>query len=688
MTVDKKPTKVGIIGCGNIAKIHLQLLLKYVDRENIAICDTDKLRLNDFSSRMDVERVYGNLNKMLTEFRPDVVHITTPPATHKDIAVKCLENGCHVLIEKPMCISTNEADEIIECAKRNNRLVCIDHMRSFDPMILQTKKILDSGRLGIITNISVCYSYDYLTRIDTDAAASWIKNLPGGSFFDLMPHLLCLLDDFLPNLRFEKRFIKKNNSGLITDLACIFSSSVGTGTLHMSLNVYPLKNYVEFECTNGILRVDFRNFLVLVRRNHGLPNAIERIVENLSIGSQMIRGSFASVWKFLWGKLDSYAGLEKIISKFLATNESPVPPERGRKLLYLTEQIFTDEEILSNSKSDDSHEELKNSDVLVTGGTGFIGRRLVNRLLDRGHKVRVLSHRDLTDEELQLLFNSSVNLIVGNIYNYKDVERACDGIRTVYHLAAAMKGDWNYHLDTTVSGTQNMLEAAGKLGVEHFIYTSTINVYDAKRYPRNGIIDESFPYENKPENRGFYSHAKLQAEQIVSNFTNESKMTISSVRPGLVYGSGGKIFPQDVGIRIGKHLVIVIGMGFRRLPLVYIDNLVDALTVIGEKAKNPDSVFNVVDKDYPTQREYIKAYRKITKEKFFVIYIPFLFVLTAFWLIEKMVYVFFRKSLSLSYKLRCIARSPRHSTQMLKEKLGWNQSISFKEGIKLTVSEN
>ena len=153
-----------------------------------------------------------------------------------------------VFIEKPICISTKEADEIIEKARQIKKLVCIDHMRVFDPMTIQARKILNSNKLGKITNISVGYSYDYLKRVNTDAAARWINNLPGGSFFDLMPHLLCLLDDFLPDLRFEESFTKKNDSGIVTDLACIFSSSAGTGTLHMSLNVYPLKNYVEFKC--------------------------------------------------------------------------------------------------------------------------------------------------------------------------------------------------------------------------------------------------------------------------------------------------------------------------------------------------------------------------------------------------------------------------------------------------------
>ncbi len=661
MTTDKLPVKVCIVGCGNIAKVHLRLLLKYIDKKNIAVCDTDELRLNDFASSMGIVFAYKNLQKMFEEFRPEVVHITTPPSTHKDIALQCLEFGCRVLIEKPICISTKEADEIIEKARQIKKLVCIDHMRVFDPMTIQARKILNSNKLGKITNISVGYSYDYLKRVNTDAAARWINNLPGGSFFDLMPHLLCLLDDFLPDLRFEESFTKKNDSGIVTDLACIFSSSAGTGTLHMSLNVYPLKNYVEFECTNGTLRVDFRNFLLLVRKNYGLPNAIERIIENLSLGFQMLSGSLASIFKFIFGKLDPYAGLENIIAKFLTTDESPVPPEKGKLLLEFTEQIFADKSDSTDLEVQKPNNELQNSDVLVTGGTGFIGRRLVNQLLRRGYKVRVLTHRDFDENESKTYFEGPVDIFIGNIYNYQDVERACNGVKYVYHLAAAMKGDWNYHLDTTITGTQNILASANELGVKHFIYISTLNVYNAKQYPQNGIIDENFSYENIPEKRGAYSHAKLNAEKLVHEFANKSKMIISVIRPGLVYGPDGNVFPRDVGIRLGRRIVLVFGLGSRRLPLVYVDNLIDALIVTGEKSKNEKNVFNVVDKEYPTQRDYIKIYRKLTNEKFFVVYVPFWFIFSGIWVAEKMINIFFKKSISVSYKLRCIARSPIHS---------------------------
>jgi len=709
--------KVGIIGCGNMARVHLRLLTKSMDKQNIAVCDKDQLRLMDFAKSTGIKQTFTDLEKMIRDFYPEIVHIVTPPHSHKNLAVYCLENGCHVLIEKPMCLSTEEADEIIAAAAKHQRLVCVDHMRSFDPLIQQAKKFLDSGQFGEIVNIATGYSYDYLKKVDTDAAARWINDLPGGTFFDLMPHMLCLLDDFLPGFKLERSTHLRNENNLITDLLCIFSSAKGTGTLHMSLNIFPLKNYIEFECTNGILRVDLRNFLIIKRKHSNLPNAVERIVGNLNVGFQYIFGSLGSVFNFLRGRLDPYAGLGVIIREFQTAvsnnGASPVPAQKAKSLLELTQSIFPQEDKRTQAPSNP----LAPADVLVTGGTGFIGRRLVNRLIEKGYRVRVFTHRQINQNELltsaQLmepippesggrdtdyhsgalilrksvnnLFTKPVDIFQGNIYDYEQVQQACSGVKVIYHLAAAMKGNWNYHLDTTVTGSQNIVRAAEHTGVQHLVYVSTLNVYNAKNYPNSGFIDEGFAFEDNPEKRGVYSQAKLQAENFVREQMEKLPLSITILRPGLVYGPGYKTFFQDIGLRIGKKLVIVFGMGWRRIPLVYVDNLVDALMLAGESTKK--GTYNVVDGDYPSQRQFIKTYRQLTHKGFFVLYFPFWIVYSGFWVLEKLVSLCFRKNISLSYKLRCISKSPRHSTKRIESELGWSPKVNFQDGLKQAVED-
>ncbi len=684
----KANLKIGVIGCGNIARVHLRYITKYIDAERVALCDRDRLRLEDLAVKTGIKNTFNDLGDMLNHFHPDIVHILTPPTTHKDIAIKCLDGGSHLLIEKPMCLSTQEADEIIEKAKEKNKLVCVDHMRLFDPLFLEVKKVLLSGRLGNIVNVSVSYSYDFLERTNTDAASRWISDLPGGAFFDLMPHSLCLLTAFLHDIEVKNSAYWRNKDNIITDLWSVFSSPDGTGSLHMSLKVFPLKNYVLFECTKGVLTIDFRNFLLLLRKQYNLPNAVERIVENLSIGMQTFSGTIGTVCKFIRGRLDPYAGLDNIMKDFYTAvvtgGRSPVSPQEARFLLELTEKIFPQSK--EKDISGPQKKKLIKADALVTGGTGFIGRRLVNRLLEDGNKVRVLTHRKISDDELKSLFCSQVDLVCADIYNYSKLKEACKDVHIVYHLAAAMKGDWNYHLDTTITGTRNVIEAAQKTNVEHIVYVSTLNVYNAKAYPKNTFINEDFPYEEMPEKRGAYSNAKLKAEKIVREYANNKKTSITILRPGLVYGPGGKSFLQDAGYMIGKSAVLVLGMGGRRLPLVYIDNAVEAIVLAGQMRQG--GIFNIVDSDYPTQREFIRLYKKLTGENIFVIYIPLWVFMLGFWMVEHIVRIVFKKSISLRYKLRCISRNVKHSAKRAAKVLGWCPRVRFEEGLRIIIQEN
>lgn len=691
MTNSLKEHKIAIIGCGNMAKVHARLLMKHLSRSRLAVCDRDPIRLEDFSEQTQITNVYTDLTKLLEEFKPTIVHIVTPPSTHKFLAIECLKKGCHVFIEKPVAINTNEVDEIIQAAQQHQCLVCIDHMRSFDPLIFQAKSLMDSGSYGKITNIKVEYSYDYLKRIDTDAAARWIKTLPGGSFFDLMPHLLCILDDFLPNIKLEKSFPTINEDQLITDLHCLFSSSSGTGQLHLSLNILPLKNSVEFECTEGSILVDFRNFLIIKRKNLSLPNAVARIVQNLSVGFQYVGGSLVSIFNFLRGKLDPYAGLDYLIEHFLIETsqkgKSPMNLEKAKASLALTEKIF--EHCLYREESNPVEERLPSADVLVTGGTGFIGRRLVNRLIKEGKRVRVFTHRFLHDDQLNNLYEGNVQVVRGNIYNQEDVNRACQDVQSVFHLAAAMKGDWNYHLDTTISGTRNILLAASQAKINHFIYASTLNVYDAKNYPKNGEVNENFPFEDHPQNRGAYSHAKLKAEKLVRQMMEEGGLNITIVRPGLVYGPGGPEIPGDVGRSLFKNMILVFGMGLRKIPFVYVDNVIDAFVGILNAGKVTYSkIYNIVDSDYTTQREFVQEYNKIAQKKLIPIYIPYWIFFSMFWSIEKILWLLFKKKVSLCYKLTCITSNPVHSTEKLREDIDWKQQIKFNDGLKLMMDSS
>jgi predicted dehydrogenase/nucleoside-diphosphate-sugar epimerase len=680
--------KIGIVGCGGIANMHIKYISQYITKEKIAVCDKDAVRLADFSKNHGIVNSFLDLELMLGSFKPDVVHISTPPASHKDLAIKCLLGGAHVFLEKPMCISSEEADEIKKAADISKKLVTVDHMRSLDPQIIKAKELLKSGKLGRVVNINACYSHDMLVN-KKFVGNRWVSQLPGGMLFDIAPHILYLVQDFIPDVEAKNVVCIKNKDGVVTDMTAMLQGKESSATVNLSLNIFPLQNYIELYCSSGYIKIDLRNFVNTVNVKTGLPNFLERITGNWSMGIQYAGSAIGIVLKFLTGRLDPYIGLDSIIRSFyksiLDKTEPPISIEQGRKLAVIMDKIFASVPSLPNEVEKTGAVD-NEADVLVTGGSGLIGSRLVERLLSRGYSVRVMAHNTsikgkLTKEKGKL------EIVKGDVYRYGDVEMASRGVKTIYHLAAAMKGDWNYNLDTTVTGTKNIFEAALKNGVKEIIYTSTLNVYDAKKYPNKKHIDETFGYEDHPEKRGAYSQAKLMAEKLVLDFAknNAEKLSVTVLRPGLVYGASQNIFPQDIGIKIGKKIAIIIGLGYRKIPFVHVDNVVDALMLA--KGKRQTGVFNVVDEEYPSQRGYIRLYNKKAAVKITPIYIPFCVFILSFWTIEKMVRLLLKKDASLVYKLKCVSRSPVHSTDAIRDRLGWKQNMSFESGIEKMLSD-
>ena len=111
--------KVAIVGCGKIADAHASQIQRVGGCEIVGVCDRELLMAKQLYERFPVKRYFADLSDLVSEARPDVVHITTPPESHFEIARFCLENGCHVYVEKPFTLDADEAQRLIDLAEQN-----------------------------------------------------------------------------------------------------------------------------------------------------------------------------------------------------------------------------------------------------------------------------------------------------------------------------------------------------------------------------------------------------------------------------------------------------------------------------------------------------------------------------------------------------------------------------------------
>src|SRR5437870_10242459 len=113
--------RVAIVGCGKIADAHAAQIRRMPVCDLVGVCDREELMARQLAERFGAERYFVDLGDLLRGAMPDVVHITTPPQTHFDIARRCLEHGCHVYVEKPFTIDAREAEALIGLAQETGR---------------------------------------------------------------------------------------------------------------------------------------------------------------------------------------------------------------------------------------------------------------------------------------------------------------------------------------------------------------------------------------------------------------------------------------------------------------------------------------------------------------------------------------------------------------------------------------
>jgi nucleoside-diphosphate-sugar epimerase len=234
----------------------------------------------------------------------------------------------------------------------------------------------------------------------------------------------------------------------------------------------------------------------------------------------------------------------------------------------------------------------------VTGGTGFIGSRLVKRLLADGHTVRLLAR---SPEKARALFDDEVEIIPGDLGDLEALARGCRGADRVFHLAAQV-GDFGPrrgYYETNVQGTRAVVDAADRANAGCLVYVSTNAVTGMRR---TSVTDESAPYA---DTGGHYGISKGMAERIIRDRHHQNGFPGVILRPPIVYGPGSVNWVlRPLGLmKQGKMVLIDKGRGF--CWHVFVENLVDAALLAASHKKAPGEVFIVGDgKDDTTWGDY------------------------------------------------------------------------------------
>lgn len=329
--------------------------------------------------------------------------------------------------------------------------------------------------------------------------------------------------------------------------------------------------------------------------------------------------------------------------------------------------------------------------ILITGATGFIGSRLVGRLLELGFcNLRCFVRDSNSPFRVAALLSlrrdgARIDILTGNLLSRDDCIAATKGVRVIFHLAAG-RGDKAFAeaFSNSVVTTRNLLEAC--IGHEHlkrFVNVSSFSVYSNRRKPQTRLLDEFCPIEERPHLRGdAYTYAKVKQDEIVAECANRFKIPTVVVRPGYVYGPGHEEITGRVGV--GTFGLFVHLGGSNRIPLTYIDNCADAIALAGLKAGiESGEIFNVVDDDLPSSRYFLRLYKRNVR-RFKSVYLPhfmsyalcYCWERYAAWSKGQVPPAFNRRLWHAYWK------KTSYSNEKLKMRLGWVPGVSTAEGLK------
>ena len=314
---------------------------------------------------------------------------------------------------------------------------------------------------------------------------------------------------------------------------------------------------------------------------------------------------------------------------------------------------------------------------MVTGGTGFLGRMLVEHLLRKRERVRVIGRRPVVHWRK----NPNVEHIRADITQPGVIEAALAGVDRIYHLAAATHGDWLTYRAVTVDSFARLLESFAARGGGRIVLVSSLGNYDGGAMRDGGVVDEDFPLEQNPQGRGYYARAKVEADRIAQAYLTHPSVKLTIVRPGIVYGPGMKNPLTGVAFSVMGKILVVLGEGDKLVPLIYIDDVVRALDCIMESGRTIGCTYNLVSPQMPTQNQYLALYCKLNSDRRPVVRIPPYVLNSLSTLVDWFMRRLSRPHQQLGYKVSRFIKRSHYTSERLTRDIGFQAHVSLKEGM-------
>jgi predicted dehydrogenase len=346
--------KVAIVGCGKIADAHASQIQRIKGCEIVAVCDHEPLMARQLFDRFPIKRHFSDLTQLLSEAKPDVVQITTPPQSHYDLARLCLEAGCHVYVEKPFTVREHEAQELIALATQKSLMITAGHDDQFSHVARRMRALVQTGYLGgdpVHMESYYCYEMSrsgYAGALLGDKQ-HWVRRLPGKLLQNIISHGIARIAEFLTSetprviaYGFISPLLRSlGETEIIDELRVLISEEERiTAYFTFSSQMRPsLHQFRIFGPTNGLI-LDHDHETLIRLRGERRKSYLEKFVPPVDFAKQYMGNLNANLRTFLKRDFQMKSGMKFLIESFYRSIIEGAPPPIPYRELLLTARIM------------------------------------------------------------------------------------------------------------------------------------------------------------------------------------------------------------------------------------------------------------------------------------------------------------------------------------------------------------
>jgi len=351
--------KVGIVGCGKVADDHVALIRTIPDCEIVAVCDREELMAKQLCERFKISTHFNDVKSLLDQAQPDVVHVTTPPKSHFEVAKVCLQSNSHVFVEKPFTVNAGEAEELIELARQNNLKMTVNHDQQFTTPARAMRELIAKGYLGgPPVHVESYFGYDlggasYAKALLGDRN-HWVRQLPGKLLQNIISHGISKISEFLetdsPNViahGFVSPLLRSiEEYDIIDELRVIISDSERfTAYFTFSSHIRPTLHLLRVYGSKNAIEIDHDKQTLITIRGSSYKSFLEKIIPSCTYAGQYSSNLVNNVLRFVRRDLHPKSGskylIESLYKSITHDTPLPIPYKEIRLTMKIMDEIFS-----------------------------------------------------------------------------------------------------------------------------------------------------------------------------------------------------------------------------------------------------------------------------------------------------------------------------------------------------------